>query len=157
MRKFFISFIALTLSSISAYADTLPTHGFISCPNISQINKNKQSMLWGTANGNWRSFAVSFANHVDQFLGAQWEGVNLGNLFCIYRGEKLTFTINLQYHGLIHVPTNGKWSKNMGGYKNCISHKIKDCRFKPYITQHKSYNTLELNALHGQHVQQMGF
>ncbi|WP_100623460.1 T4SS-associated protein EirA [Candidatus Coxiella mudrowiae] len=76
--------------------------GYLSCPKISDLQKDSRKMVWFTKNG-WLSYAASFATHIDKFLGAQWQGVNLGNITFLYASnEKMTFPIALEYKLLVY-------------------------------------------------------
>lgn len=103
----------------------------LTCPEISQLKLNPISRRWGDKHKAWRSYTDSFTPSLKQFLGAQWQGVKVGSVFCLYRGEKMTFDVSLQYHGLVAEPTTGNWSKNLGGYRNCISKDLNQCGFLP--------------------------
>lgn len=119
--------------------------GYITCPKISDLSKDDQ-MIWH-GKGGWHSYASSFANRADKFLGAQWVGVKLGTLFCLYKGDLQTFTIDLQYPGMAQSPEYKKWSKDLGGYKNCVSSNLEDCAFKPEKKESKGTLYQQLDSI----------
>lgn len=135
-----VRFIILALSLVTmtslAAADTnsgtrpaLPP-GYMMCPPISDLHKDTTKMIW-YANG-WKSFSPSFSTQISGFLGAQWQGVNVGNISCVYRGsENMSFPIILVYNRLVFMPSGGHWTQNLGGYVNCKSTSRQDCIFKP--------------------------
>ncbi|WP_304985711.1 T4SS-associated protein EirA [Coxiella-like endosymbiont] len=107
--------------------------GYLSCPKISDLQKDSPKMVWFAKNG-WLSYAASFATHIDKFLWTQWQEVNLRNITCLYAyasNEKMTFPITLEYNLLVYQPTGRKWSKNLGGYANCKASNQYQCIFKP--------------------------
>lgn len=105
--------------------------GAMLCPAPDELTKDPDAMTW-QAKGGWRSFDKSFADSISIFLGAQWQGVEVGNVVCLYQSsDSSTFSVVLQYGSLTYQPIGGKWSKNLGGYENCKSKKRKDCYFTP--------------------------
>jgi len=112
------------------------------CPTISEIQKNpiKQSWYAHTANGFWKSYNISFATNVTQFIGSEWKGENLGKLVCYYKSiqnlvlennptSQPTLPVVLVYHSLIFVPEGSKWLHNKRGERICKSTEQKDCPF----------------------------
>lgn len=98
------------------------------CPEISKLKKI--DMFWG-APGGWRSYSQSFVNTIASFSGAQWVGINVGKMLCVYKGkETFEFPVVLQNDTLTPVPDGEKWIKQPGGYINCLSGEIQDCAFK---------------------------
>lgn len=117
-------------SSSFAFANKLQP-GEMICPSINQLQKDPVKRVWFALNG-WLSFSPSFSNKIEKFLGAQWQGVNLGTIACLYQGnEKLSFPIILQFNRLVTLPSGGQWTKDLGGYANCRSNQQIDCIFKP--------------------------
>jgi hypothetical protein len=99
------------------------------CPPIAALTKDPNSRVW-SAPGGWKSFDLSFVDKVTSFSGAQWRGTNVGQIFCVYRGEISTdFPIVLAYGVLTYLPQGGKWSANLGGYKNCETPNQEECPF----------------------------
>lgn len=162
VQNLLISSVALG-STMAAFAQQLSKNtnvlppGYRQCPKISDIHKNPKTRTWGNRNG-WKSYETSFANHIASFLGAQWRGIKIGNVACLYKPkEGLTFPIILHFSRLTYEPVGKHWGRNLGGYMNCKSYQIKDCIFKPE-TKSKSANIYEeASLLKGQHLQQQGF
>lgn len=136
----------LLLPSTSTPQNTAPRNLFF-CPPISALTKNPDPTKWNwTAPGGWKSYGISFVPQIKEFDGAQWNGVDVGQLTCIYKGqEKTYFPILLVYHALTLEPTSGKWSKNLGGYRNCMSFNQNDCPFQVRLKpqQQNIYNQLQ--------------
>lgn len=99
------------------------------CPEKEKLVKT--DMIW-TAEDKWKSHDESFAEKISTFLGAQWTGINLGTIICIY-GDKdvVDFPIALEsiYVMLVLEPQNDNWSANIKGYRFCHSTNTQDCGF----------------------------
>jgi len=82
------------------------------------------------APGGWKSYTTSFSDEIQGFIGAQWIGVRVGKIICLYQGTTSdTFHISLERDNLVRSPEGFRWGKNLGGYKNCRSIRVKDCPF----------------------------
>ncbi len=124
-------------SSAPKPQETKPTQRVVFCPPINELVKNPETRTWSSPHG-WRSYEMSFVDKITQFSGAQWRGTNVGQIFCVYRGELATsFPILLAYNVLALAPTGGKWSDNLGGYYNCETPNPSDCPFVIRIKQDK--------------------
>jgi hypothetical protein len=100
----------------------------IYCPDVKKLKKI--NMFWG-APGGWRSYSESFVNVIDGFTGAQWIGVNVGKMLCIYRSKStFEFPVVIQNDTLTPAPAGDKWIKQPGGYYNCISGDLLECPFR---------------------------
>lgn len=107
---------------------TSPVVKNIYCPEIKKLLK--KDMFWG-APGGWRSYSQSFVGAIDSFSGAQWVGINVGKMLCVYKGkETFEFPVVLQNDTLTPAPEGEKWVKQAGGYSNCLSGDRLDCPFK---------------------------
>ena len=150
-------FAAVAAPIVAKQKNTIPK-GYSTCPSPDQLIHNPKSMLW-SAKGGWKTFNVSFATKIHQFLGSQWVGVNLGSIFCLYQGNKMTFKIKLIHPGLVKSPNTKHWSKNLGGYKDCAPahHQVKDCLFADFKPPSTGNVNNQLDALKGTPAQQLGF
>lgn len=98
------------------------------CPSPNQLIKN--GLFWGTATGGWKSYSESFDTAISSFIGAQWVGVNVGKMICIYKGNlSMSFPITIQNDTLSQTPAGGLWGVDQGGYLNCHSNNLADCPF----------------------------
>lgn len=121
------------------------------CPSAAALQLDPQKHVW-SAVGGWKSYDVSFVRNVTQFIGAQWTGVNIGQLTCVYAGmPEGTFPIKLVSNHLFHFPykitvveDNGngvittrpsKWLHPEGGYINCYSKLQLDCPLEPVVAE----------------------
>ncbi len=142
ISKFFILlFFISTISSADNSVVFSSSKSAFYCPELNQLTKNETTMTW-SAPGGWKSYGQSFVEKVAEFRGAQWEGVNIGQIACVYTGEnKLTFPIVLVFNKLTSAPVGGAWvsstpdskQKYASGYYNCPSKIISDCPFHPII------------------------
>lgn len=117
----------------------------ILCPKPSELVKN--GLYWGTPVGGWKSYAESFDTSITSFQGAQWVGVNVGKMICIYKGNlAMAFPITIQNDTLAQTPSGGLWGNDLGGYRNCHSSNMADCPFtiKNQVTNMQDiYNSLD--------------
>ena len=121
----------LASSSSLAYAQP-PKQLTRYCPAVKDIVKSKQNH-WGTAGGNFRNFQTSFAKKLDKFVGAQWQGANLGYITCVYKPHDASlFYITLLFNKLTYQPSTDKtkWVKSKKGpWFNCHFEDQKQCPF----------------------------
>ena len=99
------------------------------CPKPEElfVKDNK----WQT-NFGWKSYDVSFTRKIDRFAGAQWQGVNIGRITCLYQSsESNNFPVQISTDSLIHKPNKPLWRKLPSGVYNCVStnSSVCDCPF----------------------------
>lgn len=100
------------------------------CPSIKSIKKDPKKLTW-SAPGGWQSYEISFVNKLTKFYGAQWTGTKVGQITCLYQGDTpSSFPVLLVFDTLTYQPSGGKWSKDLGGYQNCVARKRANCPFK---------------------------
>lgn len=99
------------------------------CPPVSALVKEG---LWWRSGTNWKCFNQSFVNEIDSFIGAQWVGVQLGKVICMYQGKN-TFDFPIALEPITPVPViepdGAGWSSNINGYRLCKSTNNMDCAF----------------------------
>lgn len=137
MRKFFI--LLSGLLSLNCLADAVT----LTCPAPSQLKKDPKTQVWffgkTLKNADFKSYDLSFAKQITSFVGAQWQGENVGTITCIYQpADKYTFTVIVSFGHLVKEPTQGLWGSNQGGYRNCVAAAGKpltlaDCAFMPMV------------------------
>ena len=111
------------------------------CPAVEDLYQNND-MTW-SAPGGWKGSNPSFMHSVQQFVGAQWIGVNVGDVLCLYaKAGRTDFPITLQKQIVTISPTGGSWSADQGGHKDCKSNDINHCGFEEQI-QHGTENLYE--------------
>lgn len=101
--------------------------GYCPSPNELTIQDNH----WVAAN-NWRSDQSISGNKIVSFLGAQWIGVNLGSIVCLYKEiGAFSFPVALKktVNFVVDEPKNISWAKTSSGWKQCISSDISTCSF----------------------------
>lgn len=140
-------------SKYGPLAKTLMTNPPQYCPKESDLRK---SGLWWTAlNGSWRSYTQSFAKEIDSFIGAQWVGVKVGKVICIYRGKGgMDFPLALEqiYVAAVLEPTGVVWGPLTQGYKFCKSTNVADCLFftRPKETVTEIYEQIKYKGSSGE-------
>jgi hypothetical protein len=134
----FLSSIIFAAFSISSYAEEAPAANgqnaqpkeeLLYCPKPEELTR---SGPWWRAGEVWKSYNQSFVEHIQEFSGAQWIGVKVGKIICLYKGaEKLTFPVALEtvHPVLVPMPTGDNWTTTKEGYKQCISDDVMDCPF----------------------------
>ena len=105
------------------------------CPEVNAIEK--KGLKWeSTTLVKWKTFNASFGDGLKSFLGAQWSGVKVGSIICIYESTTPgVFPINLQNNHLFEQPTQENWKADREGVINCVSNKVTDCPLTPKIAQ----------------------
>lgn len=101
------------------------------CPAVNELQK--KDLFWG-APGGWISYGESWDPKVVRFVKAQWIGINVGKIICIYSSDrKNSFPIALEQkqNRIVYNPTGVNWSKDLQGHKEChpLSGDVKDCPF----------------------------
>lgn len=88
----------------SAETCYLPLKGASICPQVSALKRNEKTNEWSTDNG-WKSTASSFTTSVTKFLGAQWKGVQMGYMLCLYQGPNTNeFPIGMHKNVVVESP-----------------------------------------------------
>lgn len=117
--------LGFALAPVPANAEVIK----VSCPDINQLKLEKD--LYWVGPGDWKSYSESFVKEISYFAGAQWVGVNVGKIICLYKGKDHTmFPVAIERETLVTQPTGGKWGPDEGGYVNCRSQLIRDCVFQ---------------------------
>jgi len=100
------------------------------CPNVQDLTR--QNLRWASGDGKWTSFSESFSSTLEVFLGAQWMGVRVGKIICLYRGKgSFDFPVALETskHTLVLDPRGKSWKQEKTGLKTCMSYNVADCAF----------------------------
>ena len=105
----------------------------ITCPAIKDLKLNATTKTW-SADGGWKTYSRSFAHQIKSFQGAQWNGVKLGQIICVYKAtDPFAFPIKLFYNHQVISPEGEQWSRPQKNVKNCFDDR-KTCRFSPLLT-----------------------
>ena len=100
------------------------------CPEPQSLAK--EELIWN-APGGWTSYSESFDKQIVGFIKAEWIGVNVGKIICLYKGNQTNsfpVALELKHNKLVPTPTGGQWRKEQKGHKECIANNIKDCPFQ---------------------------
>ena len=153
MKHLIFSLFAAT-SCVCALAQSTTTHiitpAFTAlstaqyCPALNQLTLDRSTRIW-SASGGWKSYDASFTTQIGQFLGAQWIGIKIGQIACIYAGKnQYTFPILLVHNKLVKTPEGGVWKKNENDdHYHCVTHKISQCPFYPVVESENNASTTD--------------
>jgi hypothetical protein len=101
----------------------------VTCPPVESLVQDSQKK-WSAPDG-WKSSDPAFVNSLEQFIGAQWAGINVGNVICLYvKGGRSDFPVALHKRIITLSPHGGSWSADKGGYKDCHSTDVRECPFE---------------------------
>lgn len=104
------------------------------CPRVNELYKD--GMRWKTDTG-WNGYQDSFASEIASFMGAQWKGVGIGRVICLYNStDDNEFPIQIATTKLINRPPHAYWENEPNkDFINCISKASDpcDCQFSYYI------------------------
>ena len=90
------------------------------CPALKDLKLNKKTLLW-SADGGWKSYTQSFGTKIQSFRGAQWNGVQLGQIICVYSANgEFTFPIKLFYNKQVVSPDTASWVRAKTNVYNCL-------------------------------------
>jgi len=102
------------------------------CPLAKELER--QNMSWEIGKV-WKSYGESFVSKIDGFVGAQWVGIKVGKIICLYKGENNNdFPVALEQvkSRIILEPSGTHWSALVNNHKFCKSGNVFDC---PYYVQ----------------------
>ena len=144
-----ITFVSLVVLCGNIYAQDNNTNNTqqkptIYCPKVSQIVKT--DLRWNsTTNVPWKGYEDSFVDTISSFAGAQWEGIKVGQMSCIYMGkDKNTFPVILQNNSMFLEPEGGNWSKGESGYFNCVSTNVEECPLFPKVKDNTPHDVSKI-------------
>ena len=104
------------------------------CPDVKELYSDK--MQWKTDSG-WKGYQKSFSKEISHFMGAQWKGVGIGQIYCIYQPDDPSeFPIQLTSKTLYSRPDTAYWENAPRKDSiNCISKQNDpcECQFSRYI------------------------
>ncbi|MEC8882940.1 MAG: T4SS-associated protein EirA [Pseudomonadota bacterium] len=92
------------VASDSAESCYLPIPDAYMCPQPSELKKDPKTNTWTTDSG-WISDSSSFSSSIVKFLGAQWKGVQLGQILCLYLGPNPNdFPVGVHKNLIVETP-----------------------------------------------------
>ena len=147
-RLFILGFVINQFGIASTTSNTQDQNAdspaLIYCPEPNQLVK--KGLKWeSTTNVVWKSYETSFADDVSKFVGAQWQGVKVGQMTCIYKSQNEgVFPITLQNNHLFVQPTQTNWQFGQDGFMNCVSENTKDCPLTPKVKEETPTDTREV-------------
>lgn len=116
-------------------SDILPTTATPSepaqyCPEPETLIKN--DFKWTTPDQRWENYTPSSATKVVSFVGAQWVGIKVGKIICLYQtNEAVAFPVALEQTSsqLILEPNSAGWSALVNNRRFCKSASVADCKY----------------------------
>lgn len=101
------------------------------CPQAKDLSK--AGTKWTTPDGKWTNYTASSATKVNKFTGAQWVGIKVGKIICLYEtNEAVAFPLALEkkISSLILEPKGvAGWSALVGNRRFCKSTSVADCPY----------------------------
>ena len=114
--------------SVLVLADTAPQPH--SCPDASELVRD--GFWWTARNGTWKNFNQSFSQKITSFIGAQWNGVKVGKITCLYSpegGDNFPVALEEVKTEIALEPKSSNWSALIGSRKLCKSANVADCSY----------------------------
>lgn len=100
------------------------------CPNSEDLFRS--GVYWATKDGRWKNYTPSSADKIINFIGAQWSGIHVGKIICLYQtNEAVSFPLAVEQvmsQGAIE-PSGLGWSALANNFKLCKSASTADCGF----------------------------
>jgi len=100
------------------------------CPKSEDLFR--QDVYWATKDGKWKNYTPSSADKIINFIGAQWSGIHVGKIICLYQtNEAVSFPLAIEQvtsQG-VNEPSGLGWSALANNFKLCKSASIADCGF----------------------------
>jgi hypothetical protein len=92
----------------------------------------KQGLRWVSQDGRWETHTPSSATEILNFIGAQWLGIKVGKIICLYQtNEEVSFPLALEQTRAqaILEPREAGWGPLISNHRLCKSASIADCPY----------------------------
>jgi len=124
------------------------------CPPVESLVRDEATQQW-SGPGGWKTTSPSFLRTVDRFVGAQWVGVSIGEVICIYiKTTRSSFPVMLKRGKLVPAPVSGGlWSDDKGGYMECKANDVQYCAFWIQVPKKEKNVYEQLDFYKGQPVE----
>ena len=129
--------IATTVAGASISANLAPSATVAApqqqaqfCPQPEKLIK--EDVKWTTEDKKWENYTPSSATKILGFIGAQWAGIKVGTIICLYQtNEAVSFPVALEQtrSQLILEPRSAGWSALVGNRRFCKSANTVDCAY----------------------------
>ncbi len=100
------------------------------CPDPGSLVKD--NVKWVSQDQKWESYTPSSATKITSYVGAQWVGVKVGKIICLYQAnEAISFPVALEQTRSLSIvePKSLGWSALVGNRRFCKSASVADCPF----------------------------
>jgi hypothetical protein len=113
------------------------------CPKITDLKQT--NMKWHAETiVKWNEAEESFVTQITSFKGAQWQGIKVGQISCIYKGaDSNTFPVVLQNNHMFKQPQHQNWIKSDNTY-NCLDGQVENCPLYPYMGKKAPSNLYDM-------------
>jgi hypothetical protein len=104
------------------------------CPQTEDLIKQDTFWITKDQRNRWKSYTPSTASKVQGFLGAQWAGIKVGKIICLYQtNEAVTFPLAVEQVSSQSMlePSGDGWSALTSNHRFCKSTSVADCSFSP--------------------------
>lgn len=128
--KRFLILMTVLLAATADAAGNAPATPQDYCPAPESLQK--EDLIW-SAPGGWVSYSESFDKKIVGFVKAEWIGVNVGKIICLYKGNQVNsfpVALELKHNKLVPIPSGAQWGKEHNGRKECLAGAVKDCPFQ---------------------------
>jgi hypothetical protein len=148
IHKYFLLNVVLVFSTAAMAVAANTNAAKLFCPQAEVLIKEKE--FWITQDNKWKNYTPSTATRVTSFLGAQWSGIKIGKIICLYQtNEAVGFPLAVEQMSsqAILEPSGDGWSALTGNRRFCKSASIADCSFLPEPQRDTSniYKDIEYN------------
>lgn len=100
------------------------------CPEPGSLVKD--GVKWVSQDRKWETYTPSSATKIVNYIGAQWIGVRVGKIVCLYQtNEAVSFPVALEQTRSLSIvePKSMAWSALVGNLRFCKSASVADCPF----------------------------
>tara|TARA_B110000459_G_C16624237_1_gene503955 strand:- start:1868 stop:2341 length:474 start_codon:yes stop_codon:yes gene_type:complete len=147
MLKNTLYFILIASLVYAANSDDIAIHDdnittkIIYCPQVNSLTKYELAWFGKSNLIKWKSTEPSLSEDAATFSGAQWDGIQVGSISCVYQSsDVLSFPIVLKNNHMFKQPHNTNWTADNNDTYICRSNNPKDCPLYPKIEQQVEFN-----------------
>lgn len=112
------------------------------CPKTTDLKQT--NLKWNAETEiKWQAES-SFVTKIASFEGAQWQGIKVGQISCIYKGaDNNTFPVALQSNHIFTQPESQNWIKSGNSY-NCLDNNVENCPLYPHMEKPPPSNLYDM-------------
>lgn len=117
----------------------------IYCPKAYTLEKH--DLTWSADAGkvHWQATDDSLSEEAASFVGAQWDGIEVGAISCVYQdAEAESFPVVLKNDRVFTKPNHANWKAEADGTYTCHNEDPEECPLYPQIETQAELNIHEL-------------